>query len=196
MDETIEAMNNGTIKAEKKHFILSGYNGADEDEIMDKVINEYSTFALDSTLNKTSQKLLSKEKARRAGEVILEAAHKLKEDQVPAWMDAHFEDSWKAFDQNNEGWLRYEECHTFMRHLIGRLNKFNVAPGSIADLSTGGAKYKVEEATANSTATANTTQPASASPAAANSTAAPVAPAAAITVVQKTAADKEDESEE
>jgi len=139
---------------------------------MDKVINEYSTFALDSTLNKTSQKLLSKEKARRAGEVILEAAHKLTEDQVPAWMDAHFEDSWKAFDQNNEGWLRYEECHTFMRHLIGRLNKFNVAPGSIADLSTGGAKYKVvEESAAKAAVTAtNTTAPAT-TPAATNTTA-------------------------
>jgi len=28
-----------------------------------------------------------------------------------------------------------------MRHLMGRLNKFNVAPGSIADVSSGGKAY-------------------------------------------------------
>lgn len=32
---------------------ISGYNGADEDEIMDKVIKEYSDHAKDSTLNET-----------------------------------------------------------------------------------------------------------------------------------------------
>jgi len=62
---------------EKKNVIMSGYNGADEDEIMDKVINSYSTPELDSSKNKTSQKVLTKAKAKRAAEVILEAAHKL-----------------------------------------------------------------------------------------------------------------------
>ena len=40
------------VPPEKKHFIMSGYNGADEDEIMDKIINEYSEVAKDSYGNK------------------------------------------------------------------------------------------------------------------------------------------------
>ena len=34
-------------------FIISGFNGAEEDEIMDKVFNEYSVNAIDSYGNKT-----------------------------------------------------------------------------------------------------------------------------------------------
>ena len=118
---------------------MSGYNGADEDEIVDKVINEFAVFTKDSYGNKLSQKVLWKKDAMRTGEVALEAAHKLTAAQVPTWMAAHFEEAYNYFDQNNEGFLRYEECHTFVRHLMGTLNKFNVAPGSISDVTSGGA---------------------------------------------------------
>ena len=130
----------------KADFRVSGYNGADEDEIMDKVIKEYSVNARDSTNNKTGQKMLSKEKARRAAEVILEATHKLKENDVEPWVQKNFENSWNHFDQNHEGYLRYEETHTFMRHLMGHLNKFSVAPGSITDITSGGKAYKLSPA--------------------------------------------------
>ena len=33
---------------------ISGYNGSDEYEIMDKVLKTYSDYALDSTNNKTN----------------------------------------------------------------------------------------------------------------------------------------------
>lgn len=85
---------------EKKHFILSGYNGADEDEIMDKVINEYAETTKDSYGNKLSQKVLSKKNARRAGEVALEATHKLTAEKVPNWINSHFDSTWNHFDQN------------------------------------------------------------------------------------------------
>ena len=120
---------------------ISGYNGGDEEEIMDKVINAYSDYARDSTNNKTSQKVLSKKAARRTAEVVLEATHKLKKDKVPDYIKNNFEAAWSYFDQNNEGWIRYEETHQFLRHLAGRLNKFNIAPGSIIDLNSGGASY-------------------------------------------------------
>jgi len=64
---------------------ISGYNGADEDDIMDKVIKKLAVVGRDSTNNKTGQLFLSKDKARRAGEIILEATHKLKQEEVPAW---------------------------------------------------------------------------------------------------------------
>jgi len=86
--------------------------------------------------------LLSKKKARRSAEVILEGTHKLNKD-VPEWLAKNFNKAWKHYDQNDEGWLRYEECHTFMRYLMGPLNKLTMAPGSIADLETGGKKYKL-----------------------------------------------------
>lgn len=56
---------------------LSGFNGADEDDIMQKVLKKFSVNGRDSTNNKTAQLFLAKDKARRAGEIILEGAHKL-----------------------------------------------------------------------------------------------------------------------
>jgi hypothetical protein len=60
-------------------------------------------------------------------------------------MDKYFEDSWAHYDQNKEGYLRYEETHTFMRFLMKNKTKFVGAPGSITDMTTGGAAYKIKE---------------------------------------------------
>tara|TARA_B110001450_G_C17369331_1_gene378983 strand:- start:164 stop:475 length:312 start_codon:yes stop_codon:yes gene_type:complete len=103
---------------------MSGYNGADEDEIMDKVFNELAVAELDSYNNKTQQKVLTKKNSRRASEILLEACHKLKQEEVPAYVEKNFEEAWKSYDQNNEGFIRFEETHTFMRSFFGRLNKF------------------------------------------------------------------------
>ena len=120
---------------------ISGYNGADEDEIMDSVFSRYSHEGKTPSGHKTGQKLLMKDEAKLAAGTILEAAHKLTPAQVPAYLSANFESAWDHFDQNHEGWIRYEETHTFQRFLMGALNKFNGAPGSITDMASGGSTY-------------------------------------------------------
>ena len=117
---------------------------------MEKVIKKFSKPQLDSYGQKTRQLMLSKKDAKRVGEVVLEATHKLSHAQVPAWIDKNFGQAWDHFDQNGEGWLRYEECHSFLRYLIGPLNKFAIAPGSITDLTSGGAAYKLTPEAENS----------------------------------------------
>jgi hypothetical protein len=82
-----------------------------------------------------------KDDAKIAAGTVLEAAHKLKPSQVPSFLDSNFEKAWSHYDQNAEGWIRYEETHTFQRYLNGALNKFAGAPGSITDITTGGSKY-------------------------------------------------------
>ena len=67
---------------------------------------------------------MTKVNGRRASEILLEACHKLKVADVPAYVEKNFEEAWKNYDQNNEGWIRFEETHTFMRSFFGRLNKF------------------------------------------------------------------------
>ena len=120
---------------------ISGYHGADEDEIMDNIFSRFSKEGRTPSGHKTGQKLLMKDDAKLAAGTILEAAHKLKPADVPTYLDKNFETTWNHFDQNHEGWIRYEETHTFQRHLQGSLNKFAMAPGSIGDLSSGGKAY-------------------------------------------------------
>ena len=119
----------------------SGYNGADEDEIMDNIFSRFSKEGRTPSGHKTGQKLLMKDDAKLAAGTVLEAAHKLKPSDVPGYLDANFETAWNHFDQNHEGWIRYEETHTFQRYLNGNLNKFAAAPGSIGDLNSGGENY-------------------------------------------------------
>ena len=56
---------------------LSGYNGADEDEIMDNIFSRFSKEGRTPSGHKTGQKLLMKDDAKIAAGTILEAAHKL-----------------------------------------------------------------------------------------------------------------------
>ena len=120
---------------------ISGFNGADEDEIMDNIFSRYSREGRTPSGHKTGQKLLMKDEARLAAGTVLEAAHKLTPAQVPDYLNKNFEAAWNHFDQNHEGWIRYEETHVFQRFLQGGLNKFNGAPGSITDLASGGVNY-------------------------------------------------------
>merc|ERR1719326_268099 len=117
---------------------IRDFNGADEDEIMDKVFSKYSIEGKDHNGVKNGQKILMKSTAPKAAGVILEATHKLKGSQVPGYMKANFEKAWTRFDINNDGFIRAEETHTFMRSLMGKLNKFALAPGSLSDIGAAG----------------------------------------------------------
>ena len=115
---------------------ISDFNGADEDEIMDKVFSKYSQEGKDHNGVKNGVKILMKGTAPKACGVILEATHKLKGNQVPGYMKANFEKAWEKFDINQDGFIKAEETHTFMRSLMGKLNKFALAPGSLSDIGT------------------------------------------------------------
>lgn len=101
---------------------------------MDKVFSKYSMEGKDHNGVKNGQKILMKSTAPKAAGVILEATHKLKGSQVPGYMKANFEKAWTRFDINADGFIRAEETHTFMRSLMGKLNKFALAPGSLSDI--------------------------------------------------------------
>ena len=77
---------------------LSGYNGADEDEIMDNIFSKFSKEGVTPSGHKTGQKLLMKDEAKLAAGMILESAHKLEPAQVPAFLDGRFEDAWNHYD--------------------------------------------------------------------------------------------------
>lgn len=113
---------------------MRDFNGADEDEIMDKVFSKYSTEGKDHNGVKNGIKILLKSTAPKAAGVILEATHKLKGTQVPGYIKANFDKAWDKFDINADGFIKAEETHTFMRSLMGKLNKFALAPGSLSDI--------------------------------------------------------------
>ena len=124
---------------------MMDFNGADEDEIMDKVFSKYSTEGKDHNGIRNGIKILMKSTAPKACGVILEATHKLKGTQVPGYIKANFDKVWENFDINSDGFIKAEETHTFMRSLMGKLNKFALAPGSLSDIGGGPAQVAASE---------------------------------------------------
>merc|ERR1711977_396124 len=96
--------------------------------------SKYSVEGKDHNGVKNGVKILMKGTAPKACGVILEATHKLKGNQVPGYMKANFDHAWEKFDINSDGFIKAEETHTFMRSLMGKLNKFALAPGSLSDI--------------------------------------------------------------
>jgi hypothetical protein len=92
--------NNVNATQIKESIAEKDFNGADEDEIMDKVFSKYSVEGKDHNGVKNGQKILMKSTAPKAAGVILEATHKLKGSQVPGYMKANFEKAWDRFDIN------------------------------------------------------------------------------------------------
>lgn len=131
---------------------MRDFNGADEDEIMDKVFSKYSSEGKDHNGVKNGIKILLKSTAPKAAGVILEATHKLKGTQVPGYIKANFDKAWDRFDINGDGFIKAEETHTFMRSLMGKLNKFALAPGSLSDIGAAAPAVSAPSADAQSLA--------------------------------------------
>ena len=131
---------------------MRDFNGADEDEIMDKVFSKYSSEGKDHNGVKNGIKILLKSTAPKAAGVILEATHKLKGTQVPGYIKANFDKAWDRFDINADGFIKAEETHTFMRSLMGKLNKFALAPGSLSDIGAAAPAVSAPSAEAQSLA--------------------------------------------
>ena len=63
---------------------------------------------------------------------------------MEAYMAEFFPRTWAKFDMNNTGEIDITESHTFFRSLLGRLNQFVLAPGSLTDISVWGINKEKE----------------------------------------------------
>tara|TARA_B110000902_G_scaffold254664_1_gene318991 strand:- start:287 stop:760 length:474 start_codon:yes stop_codon:yes gene_type:complete len=112
----------------------SGYFGADEDDVMNNIFNHYAVEVTNEAGAKTGQKVLYKDGAQKACAEVLLVSKQVSEAKMEAYMAEFFPRTWAKFDLNNAGEIDITESHTFMRSLLGRLNQFVLAPGSLTDI--------------------------------------------------------------
>merc|ERR1719473_2551223 len=112
----------------------SGYYGADEDDVMNNIFNHYAIEVTNAAGQKTGQKVLNKDGAQKACAEILLVTKQVSEAKMESYMAEFFPRTWAKFDLNNAGEIDITESHTFMRSLLGRLNQFVLAPGSLTDI--------------------------------------------------------------
>ena len=112
----------------------SGYFGADEDDVMNNIFNHYAVEVTNEAGAKTGQKVLYKDGAQKSCAEVLLVTKQVSEAKMEAYMAEFFPRTWAKFDLNNAGEIDITESHTFMRSLLGRLNQFVLAPGSLTDI--------------------------------------------------------------
>ena len=112
----------------------SGYYGADEDDVMNNIFNHYAVPIKNMAGQFTGQKVLYRDGAQKACAEILLVTKQVSEAKMESYMAQFFPRTWAKFDINNSGEIDITESHTFMRSLLGRLNQFVLAPGSLTDI--------------------------------------------------------------
>merc|ERR1719164_699 len=113
----------------------SGYYGADEDDVMNNIFNHYAVETTNAAGQPTGTKVLYKDACQKAAAEILLVSKQVSEAKMETYMAEFFPRTWAKFDINNAGQIDITESHTFMRSLLGRLNQFVLAPGSLTDIS-------------------------------------------------------------
>ena len=112
----------------------SGYFGADEDDVMNNIFGHYAVEVTNAAGQKTGARVLYKDGCQKACAEILLVTKLVCEAKMEAYMAEFFPRTWAKFDLNNVGEIDITESHTFMRSLLGRLNQFVLAPGSLTDI--------------------------------------------------------------
>ena len=112
----------------------SGYYGADEDDVMNNIFNHYAVPITNPAGQATGAKVLYKDGCQKAVAEVLLVSKQVSEAKMESYMAEFFPRTWAKFDINNSGEIDITESHTFMRSLLGRLNQFVLAPGSLTDL--------------------------------------------------------------
>merc|ERR1711935_1185470 len=113
----------------------SGYFGADEDDVMNNVFNHYAVEVTNAAGQKTGKKVLYKDGAQKACAEVMLVTKQLSEAKMETYMGEFFPRTWAKFDLNDAGEIDITKSHTFMRSLLGRLNQFVLAPGSLTDIT-------------------------------------------------------------
>ena len=112
----------------------SAHFGADEDDVYNNIFNHYATTVQNAAGELTGAKVLYKEGCQKACAEILLVTKQVSEAKMEQYMAEFFPRTWAKFDVNNQGEIDITEAHTFMRSLLGRLNQFVLAPGSLTDI--------------------------------------------------------------
>merc|ERR1712100_610971 len=108
----------------------SGYYGAYEDDVMNNIFNHYAVETTNAAGQPTGTKVLYKDGCQKASDILL-VTKQVSEAKMETYMAEFFPRTWAKFDINNSGEIDLTESHTFMRSLLGRLNQFVLAPGSL-----------------------------------------------------------------
>ena len=115
---------------------ISGYNGADEDDIMYDVFERYRVEEKNPFGAGTGIWKLPKNSGPQWSADIIRRFHVMSEAKIDEYVAANFDNFWKKYDNNGTGEIYESEAETFIRALLGPNNRFRLAPGALSDMDS------------------------------------------------------------
>ena len=103
---------------EKINTIFDDYTGADNDDFMKSLVEDYG-IKEKATLGNPSGIVLTKFHGERATRRFISVALKVPEKKIEAWMKKNFEEAWKKYDVLCTGKIDEKMIPTYFRSLLG-----------------------------------------------------------------------------
>lgn len=118
--EFIEQPKPQTFKADegKVDTIFNDYNGADNDDFIHQMIEDFGVHSC-VTEGNPGGIILNKFNGERATRRFIETALKLSSKRADAWMEKNFEAAWDKYDVNKTGQIDENMAPTYFRSLLG-----------------------------------------------------------------------------
>ena len=123
MKDTSNAKDSGKIAGyspgdDKINMIFDDYTGADNDEFMKQLIEDYGTKEK-KTLGNPKGIVLTKYHGERATRRFINVALKVPESKVESWIKKNFNEAWSKYDVLCNGTIDEAMIPTYFRSLLG-----------------------------------------------------------------------------
>ena len=102
----------------KINMMFDTYTGADNDEFMHEVLEDYATKDKPTSAN-PSGVVLTKFNGERATRRFVQTAHKIDGKNLDKFMEQEFPKAWDKYDVNKEGQIDSTLVPTYFRSLLG-----------------------------------------------------------------------------
>ena len=102
----------------KVNTIFDDYTGADNDDFIHQMIEDFGTKACETAGNPTGI-ILNKFNGERATRRFIATALKLEGDKADKWMSKNFDAAWDRYDVNKKGQIEEGLVPTYFRSLLG-----------------------------------------------------------------------------
>ena len=122
MKHTSNAVDSGKLSGysngKNVEKMYDDYTGADNDDFIHQMIEDYGTKAT-STDGNPDGIVLTRFNGERATRTFIETALKLDGPKAEAWMEKNFRASWEKYDVNKQGSIDEKMVPTYFRSLLG-----------------------------------------------------------------------------
>ena len=122
MDHTSNAKDTGKLSGYSDHpqvnKMFDDYTGADNDDFIHQMIEDYSTKGKTTDGNPTGL-VLTKFNGERATRRFIATALKLEGANADKWMNQNFRAAWEHFDVNRQGSIEENMLPSYFRSLLG-----------------------------------------------------------------------------